>query len=150
MVAPPFFEHAARGAAFGALVGGSIAALGWVVRQRNETVVDLEVPAPTILARHRPLAEALLHFKAVSEHSDATQVLYAQVVRDCEFVVAHEECKGAAQVSVQKHITQAVTCAKRLCHEAFRHRDPRAHDCRMQVETIEGHLGNVQKNMMLD
>ena len=150
MSVPPFFDHTARGAVFGAMVGGGIAALGWVVRQRNATVIDLEVPAPRILAEHRALAEALLYFKHVSHHNDTTRSLYAQVVKDCEFVVGQQGCKGGAQVLLQKRITQAVACAKRLCHEAFRHRDPSAHDCRMQIEVLEGHLGSVQKNTMLD
>ena len=63
---PPFADHAMRGAAFGAFLGGSIAAVGWFVRQRDASPVDLGVPAPNLMARHRALAESLLHFTAVS------------------------------------------------------------------------------------
>lgn len=146
---PPFFDHAAKGALFGGLVGGSIAVVGWVVRQRNETVIDLGVDAPTILAAHRPLAEALLHFKDVSHHSATTRALYTQLVRNCESVVEQEDATGAAQVVVQKRVTEAVACAKRLAREAFRFRDPHAHDCRTQIEHVQGHLAGVQKNMMM-
>lgn len=149
-VMPPFLEHVARGAAFGAVVGSGIAGIGWFVRQRNEVTIELGVPAPNVLARHRPLAETLVHFEGVSHHSEATKALYAQVVRDCEFVCEHEAAeRGAAQVAVQKRLTQALTCARRLAREAFRHRDPKAHDCRLQIEALEAHLGAVQKNMMM-
>lgn len=146
---PPFAEHAARGAAFGALVGGSIAAVGWFVRQRNETVIDLGVPAPRLMARYRALAETLLEFKAVSHHSETARALYTQIVRDCEYVAENEAAVGPTQVAVQKRVTQAVSCARRLAHEAFKHRDPRAHDCRTRIDTLEGHLAGVQKNMMM-
>lgn len=143
-----FPEHAAKGAVFGALVGGAVAAFGWVVRQRNEVPIDLGVPAPNLM-RHRALAEALLHFHGVSHHSAATRALFAQIVQDCEFVVGHEDAKGGAQVAVQKRITQAIACCRKLAHLAFKHRDPASHDCRAQIETVEGHLTSVQKNMMM-
>ena len=146
---PPFADHAMRGAAFGAFLGGSIAAAGWLVRQRDAEPVELGAEAPHLLARHRALAESLLHFKAVSEHSPTTRALYAQLVRDCEYAAERDAATGAAQVAVQKRVTQAASCAKRLAHEAYRHRDPRAHDCRMQIEALQGHLGALQKNMML-
>lgn len=149
---PPFWEHATRGAAFGALVGGGVAVVGWAIRQRNQVAIDLGVPAaevPRLLGGHRALAETLLHFKELSHHSATTQALYAQIVRDCEFVLEREAATGGAQVAVQKRVSQALLCAKRLAHEAFRHRDPRAHDCRMQVDELEAHLSSVQKNMMM-
>ena len=149
MSTPPFLEHAARGAALGALVGGGIAAVGWFVRQRNDVVVDLGTPAPHLLSGYRALAETLLHFKEVAHHSTTTQALFAQMVQDCEFVAKHDTAKGAMQLTVQKRITQTTTCARRLAHEAFRHRDSHAHDCRMQVEALEAHLGAIQKNMMI-
>lgn len=149
MSPPPFYEHAARGAAFGAVIGTGIAVFGWFVRERNSSPIELGVDAPLLVRNHRALAETLLHFKGVSHHSATTKALYAQIVRDCEFVAANEAATGAQQVKVQKVVTQVVTCAKRLAHEAYRHRDPQAHDCRMQIETVEGHLAAVQKNMMM-
>ena len=150
MSLPPLAEHAARGAAFGALVGGGIAAVGWFIRQRNTVTIELDVPAPRLLERYRPLAEVLLHFKGVAHHSATTRALYVHLVRDCEFVAEHDAATGAAQVVVQKRLTQAVNCAKRLAREALTYRDPQAHDCRMQIETLEGHLSSIQKNMMMD
>ncbi len=146
---PPFADHAMRGAAFGAFLGGSIAAVGWFVRQRDASPVDLGVPAPNLMARHRALAESLLHFKAVSEHSPTTRALYSQLVLDCEYAAERDSATGAAQVAVQKRVTQATSCAKRLVHQAYQHRDSRAHDCRMQIEALESHLGGLQKNMMM-
>lgn len=146
---PPLFDHAARGAAFGALVGGGIATVGWFIRQRNTVTIDLDVPAPNIMANHRPLAETLLYFKNVSHHSPMTQTLYAHIVKDCEYVAQHNAATGASQVAVQKRYTCAISLAKRLAREAFKHRDPSAHDCRMQIQALEAHLGAIQKNMMI-
>lgn len=148
-VPPPFHEHLVKGAMLGAVVGGSIAGLGWVIRQRNTSTIDLGVEAPHLISGCRPLAEALLHFKAVARHSDAMQALFMQIVRDCDYVIEHRTATGGGQVAVQRRITQAVHCAKRFVREAYGHRDPAAHDVRMQIETLETHLGNVQKNMMM-
>ena len=101
------------------------------------------------MARHRALAESLLHFKAVSEHSPTTRALYSQLVLECEYAAERDSATGAAQVVVQKRVTQAASCAKRLVHRAYQHRDSRAHDCRMQIEALESHLGGLQKNMMM-
>lgn len=150
MSLPPFLDHTARGALFGAFFGGSVAAVGWAIRQRNEAVIDLGVPAPHLLAHHRDLAETILHFKAASEHSDATRALFAQIVKDCEYVVEHRHApRGVAQVVVQKCITDAVHCARRLAREALRHRDPTAYEIRTQIDTLQGHLGGIQKNMLM-
>lgn len=142
-------EHVAGGAICGALVGGTIAALGWVIRQRNNIVIDLNVPATHLMSRYRPLAECLLTFKAVCEHSSVTRALYIQIVKDCEFIAQHDTATGSAQIIVQKRILQAVACAKRLASEAFKYRDVAAHDCRAQIDTLREHLGNIQKNMMM-
>ena len=149
MGAPPLIEHTVKGALMGAMLGGGVAALGWVMRARDATPIELGVPAPHLLARHRALAEALLPFERASHHGASTRALYTQLVRDCEFVVAQQHAKGGAQVTVQKRVSQALLCAKRIAHEAFRARDPSAHDCRAQVDEVEAHLGTVQRNMMM-
>ena len=76
--------------------------------------------------------------------------LTSEVCQDCEFVAANDAAVGGAQLAVQKRVTQIVVSAKRLVREALKHRDPCAHDCRMHVEGIEAHLGNIQKNMMIE
>ena len=150
MVVPPFWEHSAKGAAFGALFGGGVAAIGWIMRARNGAVIDLgAAPTPHLLAEHRALAETLLSFRCVSEHSATTRALYRQLVAHCEYVASHAHATGGKQVAVQKRVTSAVACAKRLAQEAMRFRDPRAYDCRAEVERVEGHLGGIQKNMMM-
>lgn len=146
-----FVEHAIKGAAFGAFLGASVASAGWVVRQRNAAPIDLgEVEAPVVLARHRPLAETLLEFKQISHHTASTRALYAQLVRECELVVANGGATGGvAQVTVQRRVLHAAGYAKRLVGAALRSRDPRAYDCRATIETLEGHLGAVLKNMLI-
>ena len=144
-----FLEHAAKGMLFGALVGGGIATTGWIVRQRNGAPVELGVAAPQLLARHRPLAETLLHYKEVSAATPAAGALYEQLVRECEYVAAHEDARGGAQVEVQKRVTRALACAHRLCRESFRARHPHCYECKMQVDALQGFLAGIQKNMMM-
>lgn len=146
---PPFVDHTVRGAMAGALVGSGIAAVGWVIRRRNELVADLGVPAPTLVAHHRTLADTLLHFKAVSDVSGAAQALYRRLVDDCEHVVANAHAAGGAQIRALQRASNAVACATKIADEAFRMRHPLCHDARMEVDTVRGALAGVQKNMMM-
>ena len=149
MTPPPFLEHALKGAAFGGLVGGSIAAMGWMVRQRNSGTVDLGVDAPTLVGRHRSFAEELLPFREVAQRQPALQSLYEQIVDDCEYAVQNGGAKGGAQIAVQKRANRAVAGARKFSHEAFRCRDALAQDCKMQADVIQTHLNGVIKNMMM-
>ena len=146
---PPFVEHASKGAMVGAVFGAAIAAVGWIVRRRNAAEIDLGADAPHLLAKYRHLADALLPFKEVSSASPTAEALYIQMVNGCEFVASNDSAAGGQQIQVQKRVTQTLFCAKQLAAEAFRARHPHCHECKMQVEVLQGLLGGIQKNMMM-
>lgn len=148
MEVPPFIEHVFKGAVVGSFVGSGVAAVGWIIRSRNAIVVDLGIPTPVLLKRHRGLSETLLQYKQVSEVSPDAKALFNQLVVECEFVAANENAQGGMQVRVQKRVSQAIYCADKLCKEAFRLRHPQCYECRMNIETLKGQLGAIQKNMM--
>jgi hypothetical protein len=153
MVQPPFLEHAVKGAVVGGLLGGSIAAVGWAVRQRNTGEVDLGaakgVLAPTLLARYRGFSEELLMFKEIASRIPALWPTYAGLVADCEYAAQHSGAAGGQQIEVQKRATRAAAAAHRFATSAFKYRDPLAQDCKMQAGVVETHLNGLIKNMMM-
>lgn len=146
---PPFWDHSLRGAAVGAVLGGTIASVGWVIRQRNGQVVDLGEDAPSLLARYRPIAETLLHFKEVSNVSSVSKRLYKKIIKDCEFIASNDTATGGKQVEIQKRLMAVKFHAKQLASEAFKMRHVHCHDCALQIDTLDGQLSGIQKNMMM-
>ena len=148
---PPFLSHVVAGASFGALLGTSIAAGGWYIRSKNSHEIDLRVQPPpkALLAKYRPLAECLVVFRDASDASPAAREIYERVIAACEFVAQHDAAKGGTQIAVQKRVSEALSQAKQLAHEAFKQRNMYSHDARLQVEELRGHLTTIQKNMMM-
>lgn len=146
---PTFVEHTTKGALFGAMLGGTIAAVGWEIRRRNASVIDLGVDAPHLLTRYRSIAETLMQFREVANVSPAAWAFYRQMVLDCDFIAANDGATGGTQVHVQKRVTQAIFCANKIAREAFRARNPQCHECRTHVDVLKGALSGIQKNMMM-
>ena len=146
---PPLVEHVLRGGAFGAVVGGAIAGVGWVVRARNAMPVDLGVDAPALVATQRPFAELLLHFQGISHHTADTQRWYADLVACCEHVAASAGATGGAQGRVQAAATRAMANARALVNGAIAARDMNAYQCKTYLDEVQGHLNGLVRAMLV-
>lgn len=148
-----FVEHVAAASLFGASLGAAIGGVGWVMRARERMEIDVgEHKIPYLLARRRECAEILHRFRAISRcDARRSPAWYRALVERCEFLAKHEngDAPPHVQAKAQTMVEEAKACANKLCRIAFAKGDGvRAHECRMEIESLDVHMHQMLKNVM--
>lgn len=145
-----------QGAGIGAALGGGMAAAGYYVRQSKKQVVDLKIPAASIM-KNRELALLMNKFTPLRDMNDRTRSLYDTMVVSCNHVVDADmrSAKGSETYQASRSALQTIASAKALCREAAKltqrgakcEADP--YEVMRDIEAVEGAVNNHLHNIML-
>lgn len=140
----------ARGAAFGAAIGGALSAATYLIKAKTEENVNLGVDV-VCLKSNPKMIELLSRFRAGASETQRGQQLYILMVKSCDDVLALSVSKaGAGQFKAHRASANAVAAARALTKVVLKSNDLRAGPASDDADELEGMLNNILHNMILD